>query len=271
MDSNTEKYFPLVYDEYYYYCRISIVEEAKERYMQCNNLLLGSGINDSPAIKLLECETNEKKQAIYRKYEKLYHDFITYSDKLINKENVESQNDYIRCMHNLMRISNETVVFTYENFGTQKNKRLGQKWEYDGRKVKLSDIIDQNRNIPYILNPDEITTVITNKYYSVFVSIIMLVMFIIGLIYIPSIFKLKNYSVSDISSIIMLLFLSIGFTIAGLILLITKIKYRKNFHLIEMKNNAHSRNHYLVLHPYTSKFSLKNIIEIASIIKSLIK
>ena len=69
----------------------------------------------------------------------------------------------------------------------------------------------------------------------------------------------------------MLLFLSIGFTIAGLILLITKIKYRKNFHLIEMKNNAHSRNHYLVLHPYTSKFSLKNIIEIASIIKSLIK
>lgn len=278
MDSNTEKYFPLVYDEYYYYCRISIVEEAKEKYMQCNSLLLGSGINDSPAIKLLEGETNEKKQAIYRKYEKLYHDFITYSDKLINKENVESQDDYIRCMHNLMRISSETIVFTYENFSTQKNKRLGQKWEYDGRKVKLSDIIDQNRNIPYILNPDETMTVITNKYYNIFVSIIILVMFIIGLIYIPLIALSKiakiyssDYSVLDICRIIMPLVLSIVFIGTGLVLLVTRIKYKKKFRLIEIKSNAHSRNRYLVPHPYTSKFSLKNIMEIASIIKSLIK
>lgn len=275
MESNTEKYFPSVYDEYYYYCRISIVEEAKERYMKCNSLLLGSGITDSPVMKLLESEIDEKKQVIYSKYEKLYHDFITYSDKLINKENVESQDDYIRCMQNLMRISNETIVFTYENFGAQKNKMLGQKWEYSGKKTKLSDIIDQNRNIPYILNPDEITTVIANKYYSVFVSIVMFVMFIIGLIYIPLIAKSKNYSsdysVSDICSIVMLLFLSIGFTIAGLTLLVTRIKYKKNFRLIEIKSNAHSRNRYLVLHPYTTKFSLKNIKEIVGIVRTLIK
>lgn len=31
MNSKDEKYFPLDYDEYYYYCRISIVEEAKEK------------------------------------------------------------------------------------------------------------------------------------------------------------------------------------------------------------------------------------------------
>lgn len=62
MEPNTEKYFLSVYDEYYYHCRISIVEEEKERYMQYNNsLLLGFDINDSPVIKLLECETNEKK------------------------------------------------------------------------------------------------------------------------------------------------------------------------------------------------------------------
>ena len=275
IDANTEKYFPAVYDEYYYYCRISVVEEAKEKYIQCNSFLLGSGVNDSPAIKLLEGETNEKKQAIYRKYKKLYYDFITYSDKLIHKENIECPDDYMHCMHNLMRISNETIVFTYEKFGAQKNKKLGQKWKYDGKKVKLSDIIDQNRNIPYIINPDEMTTVITNKYFNIFVPIIILRMFTIGLIYILSIFKSKNYSpeysVSDIFSTVMRLILSIGSIAAGLILVITRIKYKKKFRLIGIKSNAHSRNRYLVLHPYTSKFSLKKMIEAVSIIKSLIK
>lgn len=31
MSSEDEKFFPSDYDEYYYYCRISIVEEAKEK------------------------------------------------------------------------------------------------------------------------------------------------------------------------------------------------------------------------------------------------
>lgn len=42
MNSKDEKYFPSDYDEYYYYCRISIVEEAKEKYIRCSGLLLGS-------------------------------------------------------------------------------------------------------------------------------------------------------------------------------------------------------------------------------------
>lgn len=65
MNSKDEKYFPLDYDEYYYYCRISIVEEAKEKYIKCNGLLLGSGINNSLAMKLLINETDDKKQRIY--------------------------------------------------------------------------------------------------------------------------------------------------------------------------------------------------------------
>lgn len=122
MNSKYEKYFPSDYDEYYYYCRISIVEEAKEKYISCNELLLGSKLNNSPVMKLLDNETDDKKQTIYSKYKKLYHDFIVYSDKLINKNNIDDQNDYIRCMQNLMRISNETIVFTYENFGAKKIK-----------------------------------------------------------------------------------------------------------------------------------------------------
>lgn len=164
MSSEDDKFFPSDYDEYYYYCRISIVEEAKEKYIKCNGLLLGSGINNSPVMDLLANEIDEKKQRIYNKYKKLYQDFIMYSDKLINKDNIDSEDIYIRYMEKLMQISNDTTVFTYENFGMQKEKLLRQKLEYDGKNEKLSYIINQNRNIPYILNPDDIATRISNKY-----------------------------------------------------------------------------------------------------------
>ncbi len=277
MNSKDEKYFPSDYDEYYYYCRISIVEEAKEKYISCNELLLGSKLNNSPVMKLLDNETDDKKQTIYSKYKKLYHDFIVYSDKLINKNNIDDQNDYIRCMQNLMRISNETIVFTYENFGAKKNKILNQKLEYDGKKVKLSDIINQNCNIPYILNPDTLTTVFINKYYDILIFVIMLVLFIIGLMFIPVIetalsqIHSSDHSVLDICSIVILIVLAVGFIIAGLILLVARIKHRKYVHLMEIKSNAYSRNQYLVIHPYTSKFSLKNIKEIISMIKTFYK
>ena len=54
MNSKDEKYFPSDYDEYYYYCRISIVEEAKEKYIRCSGLLLGSELNNSSAMKYSE-------------------------------------------------------------------------------------------------------------------------------------------------------------------------------------------------------------------------
>ena len=270
MESNTEKYFPSVYDEYYYYCRIPIVEEAKEKYMNCNGFLLGSGLSDSPVMKLIESETDEKKKAIYKKYQKLYKDYIAYSDKLINKENIENQNDYIHCMHNLMRIANETIMFTYENFGIQKNKILYKKMKYKEKDMKLSDIIDLNRSIPYILYPDEIATVITNKYFSVIYDIILILIFVLSMIFIRScaVSIISYYSALDIFE---LFICSIVFIIAGIVLLVTRISYRKKIRLIEIKSNAHSRNKNLVLHPYSSRFSLKNVKEIIGIITNLIK
>lgn len=68
-----------------------------------------------------------RESITYNKYKKLYQDFITYSDKLINKDNIDSEDIYIRYMEKLMQISNDTTVFTYENFGMQKGKLLRQK------------------------------------------------------------------------------------------------------------------------------------------------
>lgn len=77
-------------------------------------------------MELLANETDEKKQRIYNKYKKLYQDFITYSDRLINKDNIDSEDIYIRYMEKLMQISNDTKVFTYENFGMQNSKLLNE-------------------------------------------------------------------------------------------------------------------------------------------------
>lgn len=263
MNENDEKYFPTDYDEYYYYCRISIIEEAKEKYLKCNDLLLGSGINNSPAMKLLSNETNEKRQIIYNKYKRLYDNFIKYCNKLINKDKVDNVNVYIHYMENLMRISNETIAFTNQNFCMRKESR--EKFEYDGKNKKLSYIIDQNRNIPYILNPDDIATRISNKYIKP-----ILFFLILGIALIGCFCGIHGFNIIvTYDSIIDMIcgYICIGtfvfFLILSISLLYIRIKYRKSIDFDELKGSLNTKNYFLVVHPYKSrKFSFKDIMEI---------
>lgn len=273
MNSKDEKYFPSDYDEYYYYCRIAIVEEAKKKYIRCNELLLGSELNNSPAMKLLVDEKEEKKQAIYSKYKKLYQDFITYSDKLINKDNIDSEDIYIRCMENLMRISNETVVFTYKNFGMQKGKLLRQGLEYNGKNKKLYYIIDQNRNIPYILNPDDIATRIANKYIKPILLFIMLIIVLMGCWFGQiglSIVTVSNSNIELVGAYICI-GLSAFMLISAIVLLVIRAVYRKRVNYYELKGSVDAKNYLLASHPYKKGFSLKNITYVLRIINDFQK
>lgn len=273
MNSGNEKFFPSDYDEYYYYCRISIVEEVKDEYMNCNGLLLGSELNNSLAIKLLTYETEEKKQAIYNKYKKLYQDFITYSDKLINKDNINSEDIYIRYMENLMRISNKTIVFTYENFGMQKGKLLRQKLEYKGKNKKLSYIIDQNRNIPYILNPDDIATRIANKYIKPILFFIILIIALVGFGFGWSGLNIIMESDSNIEIIggYINIGLSAFILIMAIVLLFMRVLYRKHADFSELKGSVYDKNYFLIAHPYKNRFSFKNIMDVLRIINDFRK
>lgn len=269
MNSKDEKYFPSDYDEYYYYCRISIVEEAKEKYIKCNGLLLGSELNNSPAMKLLINETDEKKQRIYNKYKKLYQDFITYSDRLINKDNIDSEDIYIRYMEKLMQISNDTTVFTYENFGMQKGKLLRQPLEHNGKNEKLSYIINQNRNIPYILNPDYIATRVANKYIKPIFYFLIIMITLVGCSFRQ--IGLNSVIVSTSNIELVVAYMYIGLSVLTLILafflLVTRVIYRKRISLYELKGSVDSKNYFFVAHPYKNrKFSFKNIMEILRII-----
>ncbi len=273
MNSKDEKYFPSDYDEYYYYCRISIVEEAKENYIKCNGPLLGSEINNSPIMELLTDETEEKKQAIYNKYKKLYQDFITYSDKLINKDNINSEGIYIRYMENLMCIANETIVFTYENFGMQKGKLLKQKLEYKGKNKKLFYIIDQNRNIPYILNPDDMATRIANKYIKPILFFIILIIALVGFGFGWSGLNIIMESDSNIEKIggYVNIGLSVFMIIMAIFLLVMRFLYRKYVTFSELKGSAYDKNYFLIAHPYKNKFSFKNIMDVLRIINDFRK
>jgi hypothetical protein len=51
---NTMSNFSTVYSEYYYYCRISKVEEARRKFICCNSILRDESNGTPLAICLLE-------------------------------------------------------------------------------------------------------------------------------------------------------------------------------------------------------------------------
>lgn len=258
-----ESVFP-TYCDYYYCCRIFNVEEAKREYSKCNGFLLGSGSEDSPAMKLLADKTEEEKEKIYIAYKKLCDDFNSTAQMLIDKEGIESKEDYIRGMGLLMIIANQTIMFTCKEFYMQKNALLRKKHFYFGKMIRLSAIIDKNNIIPYILNPDDIATVFADRYGNAILWTIGISLILVG-------FKLLYDSVyiselQTICSIIEAAWYDL-FIALGLFICYSLLSARKMVSYYEKRSKTHSRNQYLVVYPYKNKFTLKNIKEVLEILK----
>ena len=155
--------FP-TYCDYYYRCRIFNVEEAKREYTKCNDFLLGSDIVESPAMKILTDKPEEERKEIYKAYKKLCDDFKSIAQMLIDKDGIESEEDYIHGMELLMLIANRTIMFTSEEFCLHGGAYLNEKYVYAGKYMRLSEIIKKNDNTPYYLNPDDVATIFVDKY-----------------------------------------------------------------------------------------------------------
>lgn len=168
-----------------------------------------------------------------------------------------------------MRISVETTVFTYENFGMQNGKLLRRPLEYNGKKEKMSYIINQNRNIPYILNPDYIATRVANKYIKSIFYFLIIMITLVGRSF--GQIGLNSVVVSTSNIELVVAYMYIGLSVLTLILafflLVTRVIYRKRISLYELKGSVDSKNYFFVAHPYKNrKFSFKNIMEILRII-----
>lgn len=74
---NTMSNFSTVYSEYYYYCRISKVEEARRKFICCNSILRDESNGTPLAICLLEDKYKEEKTELYEKFNRIYDDFYS--------------------------------------------------------------------------------------------------------------------------------------------------------------------------------------------------
>ena len=265
--------FSTVYSEYYYYCRISKVEEARRKFICCNSILRDESNGTPLAICLLEDKYKEEKTEVYEKFNRIYDDFLFYSDELIDGKNIDSEEKYIRYIHNLMRISNEMIIFTNQYFISSSNKLLKNKYNFDGKNKKLSYIIDQNRNIPYIINSDWIDNFINGNSNTIMFSLTITffaVSMTLGYWLYNSVSEAikENTSVININSfLVFVLFLS--FAILFVLYLALLIKCRRIFKLKEVKYIAEKCNRELVCHAFKTKWTMKNLLNIMSVLKEL--
>lgn len=265
--------FSTVYSEYYYYCRISNIEEAQRKFICCNSILIDESNGTPLAIQLLEDKYKEEKTKLYEKFKRIYDDFLSYSNVLIEGKKIDSEEKYIRYIHNLMRISNEMIIFTNQYFISSSNKLLKNKYDFDGKDKKLSYIINQNRNIPYIINSDLIDNFIDGNSNTIILSLtsaFCAVAITLGIWLYNSVseaFK-ANTSVITINNFWVLVFL-VCFVILFILYLVLLIKCRRIFKLKEVKYMAQRRNRALVCHAFKTKWTMKNILNIMSILKEL--
>ncbi len=278
--------FPADYSQYYYYCRIHIVEQAKSKLIECNQVLLSVSKDDVACeckddAPIKELFANDAKvQVLYQQYLRLYNDFITLADRLIEKNSISSYEDYASAMHVLVLNANVINEFILQNFDMTKRKLLKTKYQYNGKKRALSDIISQIENISYLLNCDNTFTEFINRHITTFLWLIGLLSFTIFALMLPSgndIINIINngwdanwtgVQIFDFVTTILALPILFGF---GVALIVIGVKYRNKLILSEKLSNVRRRSYPLAAHPFKNQFSLKNITEIASIIKMFIK
>lgn len=254
--------FP-TYCDYYYRCRIFNVEEAKREYTKCNDFLLGSDIVESPAMKILTDKPEEERKEIYEAYKKLCDDFKSIAQMIIDKDGIESEEDYIHGMELLMLIANRTIMFTSKEFCLHGGAYLKEKYVYAGKYMRLSEIIKKNDNTPYYLNPDDVATIFVDKYGTAILWIIGIMICLGGFKSLYQIIYISELQTMDsiIKAVLFDLFIALGLFICYI-----PLSSRGMVKYYEEKSKACSRNQYLVVHPYKTKFTLKNIKEVINIL-----
>ncbi|WP_124100960.1 hypothetical protein [Ruminococcus sp. Marseille-P6503] len=267
--------FSTVYSEYYYYCRISNVEEAQSKFICCNSILRDESKGTSLALQLFEDKYEEEKTKLYEKYKRIYDDFLSYSDALIDGKKIDSEEKYIRYIHNLMRISNEMIIFTNQYFVSSSNKLLKNKYDFDGKDKKLSYIINQNRNIPYIINSDLVDNFIDGNSNTIMFSLasaFLVIAITLGIWLYNSFAEAFKENTSFITIIInnfLVLVLFVCFAFLFIFYLVLLIKYKRIFKLKEVKYMAQRRNRTLVCNAFKTNWTMKNILNIMSMLKEL--
>lgn len=245
--------FPTDKAEYYYRCRISDLEFVKKKYDSYNNWLIKN--NDV----ILKESSKEERDEIKKKLKKLISDFDKYADIIINKENINSEEDYKRYMADIMLIANETIVFSYESYGKSR-KQMKMSFDLYNKKYKVKDILSLNRNIPFLLDMDDPVNNIIDRFQEPILLIsFLLLMIMTCVVIIPILNVIMNKMNYPLNNDAISLLVAIFLVIAVILWLFFINSY--NMKRVKIKNNAYNKVKGMVYHPYSSKFSVKSLFE----------
>lgn len=250
--------------EYYYYFKISTIKKLKDEYNQINSELLGKDFNSSFVSK---CDSIPEgcKITSYDSYKKLYDDFNLICNQIINGECISNTDDFVNSINILMLIINETIEYTHYNFYFKaKRKFYKQKVSYD-KKLCIKDLVIKNTNLPYMLNPDEFTSIAVDRFSRFLINIITLFFILLGFVIIVSV---KNSIGCNIENIFSNIIALCGVSFSSLFIFL-RVRVEKALKHQDVKNKIYIRNYHLITHPFKSDFKIVESIfkRIAKIIR----
>lgn len=248
-DNKPKDKFPTNDRDYYYYYEIFQLKQLKKYYNSINQLILSDCLENSPLNNYSANNDYFSNIEIYNEYKRYYDDFNFYIDKLINKDGINNNVDFQNIIEYLMVNVSHSNQFINRYLIFKGNKKFyNQKINYMGKKRTVKNILSENQNIIYKLNPDYIPLIVSN--YS-----IPILLFIIWLVFL-FIFVATHH----ILGFILLVAYSIGY----LCLIPT-------FNYVNKQNSVYISKYKYVAHPFSQKIKLKDIILTLSLIKDFIK
>lgn len=241
--------FPVDYKAYYRYYDIFQLKQIKKYFNQVNKIIINKNLDDSPLKDYISIDNTLDKNDIYTEYNRYYNDFNYYCNKLIKGKGINSNDDYqdtIKCLINTICQLNQ---FINRYLILKSNKKFyNKKVEFLGKKCRLKNILLENENIMYKLNPDYIPSVISNFCVPTILFALFLGLTTVALIT-PGVF----------------------WKIASLVYNIWYLKILPQISYVEKINSIYHYNYNCIAHPLTPKIKFKDIATALSMIKDIIK
>ena len=245
--------FPTNDRDYYYYYEIFQLKQLKEYYNSINDPILKDNLENSLLNIYEPSNTTFSKEEIYNEYRRYYDDFNFYIDKLINKDNINNNDDFKNTIEYLMVNISHTNQFINRYLILKGNKEFhSQKLTYMEEEKTVKYLLLENRHLIYKLNFDNIALVVTNFYARTIYLIILLVLNTIFWITTSDTQKLI-YGIAFISLAILYLFIH------------NELIYAENQKLFYVSKYKY------VAHPFTYKFKFSDIITTIKIFTDIFK
>lgn len=226
------------------------MKQLKEYYNSINDTILKDNLENSLLNIYEPYNTTFSKEEIYNEYIRYYDDFNFYIDKLINKDNINNNDDFKSIIEYLMVNISHTNQFINRYLILKGNKEfLKQKIKYMSKEQPVEKLLLENINIIYKLNPDNIPLLLSNYWIPLLFTLLLIIVIIMSFAY-PHKFV---------------------WWIAVILYVLCYINMLPKFNYIDNQNSFYFSKYKYVAHPFTNKFKFSDIITTLKMFTDIIK